>query len=387
MITSLGELATFRGGSAFPRDEQGQRTGAIPFMKVSDLSRGTGKWKCNDAANWLSKGQIDSLRPTIAPASATVFAKIGEGLRSERCRLLTGPTAIDNNMMAAIPTARADAAYLYYLLHTVGLSTFAVGSALPYLKQSTLNQIRVEVPSLLDQQAIAEVLGALDDKIAANTKLASTADEWVRTEYARTGSASADTIPISELATHVRQTVNPDQVEPTAAYVGLEHVPRRSMWLSGYGTAESVTSAKVQFEAGDILFGKLRPYFHKVVAAPRDGICSTDILVLRPKHTELSGFVLATLSSDEVVREATASSEGTRMPRASWKDVSAIEVPWPGRAETVAFSEHVEILRSTIETLLRESRTLAATRDVLLPQLMSGKLQVKDAEAAVECLV
>jgi type I restriction enzyme S subunit len=156
------------------------------------------------------------------------------------------------------------------------------------------------------------------------------------------------------------------------------------MWADSAGTAASVSSTKAKFECGDILFGKLRPYFHKVVVAPFDGVCSTDVLVLVPSSEDLAGFSLASAASDFVVERVTAASEGTRMPRTSWKDLAAVEVSWPGTTAARRFSALVLGVQNSVEALRKENITLAATRDALLPQLMSGKLRVKDAEKVLE---
>jgi type I restriction enzyme S subunit len=255
--------------------------------------------------------------------------------------------------------------------------------------QSTLNladlkRLRIPVPPSEIRCGIEEVLGALDDKIAANTKLAVTGDEWVRASLMDLNASTEETVRVGELIANRKELSEPRTLDPASNYVGLEHIPRRFMWASSAGTAESVTSTKAKFRRGDILFGKLRPYFHKVVAAPYEGVCSTDILVLNPVNRELAGFVLASVTSDYVVERATAASEGTRMPRTSWKDLAAIKVPWPGITEAKEFSARVSAVQSSVESLLGENQTLAETRDVLLPQLMSGKLRVKDAEKVLE---
>src|SRR5699024_31907 len=135
---------------------------------------------------------------------------------------------------------------------------------------------------------------------------------------------------------------------------------------------------------GDILFGKLRPYFHKVVTAPTSGICSTDVLVLVAKEESVSGYVLASLTHDDVIQTVTALSAGTRMPRTNWKDLSQVTIPWPGDLAATAFSERIQSIREYIIGLMAENEMLAETRDALLPQLMSGKLRVKDAEKVLE---
>ena len=155
------------------------------------------------------------------------------------------------------------------------------------------------------------------------------------------------------------------------------------MWLSEFETAAKVSSAKASFRGGDVLFGKLRPYFHKVVAAPFDGIASTDILVLRPKSQELRGLVLACASSDTAIASTTASSEGTRMPRTKWTDLAAVEVPWPGEQQARRFSTQVSDLAGWAAVAVKESHELAAARDELLPLLMSGKVRVNDVEKSV----
>jgi len=85
-----------------------------------------------------------------------------------------------------------------------------------------------------------------------------------------------------ECATLVRDTISPVDCG-NANYIGLEHIGEGSLLLIGQGIASDATSAKLRFQRGDILFGKLRPYFRKVIRAPFDGVCSTDIWVVRAR--------------------------------------------------------------------------------------------------------
>lgn len=278
-----------------------------------------------------------------------------------------------------------DSGYLYYALQTdrvqadlLGRST---GTTVFGIRQSALRHVVIPAPPHDEQQAIAEVLGALDDKIAANDTAARLADEFVRAKYE---ALAGDPAPLASIAVNVRDQVDPRNIAKETPYVGLEHVPRRSMWLSDFETAAKVSSAKATFRAGDVLFGKLRPYFHKVVDAPFDGVASTDILVVRSKRPELRGLVLAAAASDAAIAATTASSEGTRMPRTKWADLGAVELPWPGEEEARAFSSEVVDLAAWAAAMSKESQALAATRDELLPLLMSGKVRIKDAEKTVE---
>src|SRR5438094_1286450 len=97
---------------------------------------------------------------------------------------------------------------------------------------------------------------------------------------------------IESLVENSRETLRPEEIALRTPYIGLEHMPRRSITLREWAFADGVESAKVIFKTEDILFGKLRPYFHKVGVALVDGVCSTDIFVLRSKLPAFWSFVL-----------------------------------------------------------------------------------------------
>lgn len=175
-----------------------------------------------------------------------------------------------------------------------------------------------------------------------------------------------------------REQVAPGEVDGRTPYIGLEHMPRCDIALSEWGTAASVTSSKFRFRRGDILFGKLRPYFHKVGPAPLDGVCSTDIVVLYLEKAEYSAWLLMLVSSDEFVAHTDRSSAGTKMPRTNWKDMAAFGVAVPPLPVAAAYQHQVALMLGLIIAGIHESKRLAALRDTLLPKLLSGTLRVGD---------
>jgi type I restriction enzyme, S subunit len=132
------------------------------------------------------------------------------------------------------------------------------------------------------------------------------------------------------------------------------------------------------------LFGKLRPYFHKFGVAPVDGVCSTDIVVVAPKSEPWFGFVLEHISSDEFVEHTDASSTGTKMPRTSWQDMARYPIVIPPRAVAQVFTRRIRPVIARIVAGIHESRSLAALRDALLPELISGELRLREAERLIE---
>lgn len=183
---------------------------------------------------------------------------------------------------------------------------------------------------------------------------------------------------LGEVAETVRKQIQPGAMTADALYVGLEHIPRQSLGLNAWGTAEELESAKSCFEKGDVLFGKLRPYFHKIVIAPFDGVCSTDILVCRAKSPEYYAFVLMHLFSTELVSYADRLSNGAKMPRVNWKDLAAYQVTIPPTELALTYMDVVKPMFAQITDNVLQAQTLATLRDTLLPRLISGQLRLSE---------
>lgn len=192
---------------------------------------------------------------------------------------------------------------------------------------------------------------------------------------------------LGSVAEHQRRGIQADEIEPSTPYFALEHMPKRSVALSDWGVADGIESNKFEFKRGEILFGKLRPYFHKVGVAPTDGVCSTDIVVVVPRAPEWFGYVLATVSSDTFVAHTNAGSTGTKMPRTSWGEMSRYPVVLPTADIAGLFTAQVRTTIDRVIESIHESRTLVALRDALLPKLVSGELRVNDAEKFIERVV
>ena len=270
------------------------------------------------------------------------------------------------------------------------------------------------------QRAIATFLGALEDKIDLNHRMNETLESMARAifkdwfvDFSPTRAKAEGRPPylalelwdlfpealdaegqpegwnkgtLADIADSPRRSVSPADVAEDTPYIGLEHMPRRSIALTKWDGAGSVTSNKSVFKRGDSLFGKLRPYFHKVGLAPVDGICSTDIVVVIPRDSDWAAFTLACLSSDEFVAFTDQTSTGTKMPRTSWKTMGQYEFSRPSEEVACAFQSLVQPLHDRVAKNIHESRTLAQTRDLLLPKLMSGEIRLAEAEKAVEAV-
>ena len=275
-------------------------------------------------------------------------------------------------------------------------------------------------PPLDEQQAIVSVLGALDDKIELNRRTNETLEAIARAifkdwfvDFGPTRAKAGGRVPylspelwdqfpvavddqgnpegwtkgtLADVADSPRRSVRPVDVAENTPYIGLEHMPRHSIALTAWEGAGKVTSNKSVFKKGEFLFGKLRPYFHKVGVAPLNGICSTDIVVVVPRAPALATLTLAYLSSDEFVDYTNQTSTGTKMPRTSWKTMSRYKICLPSEQVARNFQSRTQPLMDRISTNIHELLTLARTHDFLLPKLLSGEIRLREAEKAVETM-
>ena len=277
----------------------------------------------------------------------------------------------------------------------------ATGTTVAGIKQSELRQVEIPYYPLPTQHKIAAVLSTYDDLIENNTRRIAILEEMAGAIYrewfvefrfpGHKGVPMVESelglIPqgwevgkLEDLAESVRRNIKPSDIKQETPYFGLEHLPRKSIALSNWDSVDSINSAKLAFKKGEILFGKIRPYFHKVGVAPLDGICSSDTIVIRSKRNECFAMTLSYVSSEHFVEYATITSQGTKMPRADWKVLIKYPVVIPPEQITQCFSSFVQDVVDKIQNLIFQNRNLRQTRDLLLPKLISGEVDVSELD-------
>jgi type I restriction enzyme S subunit len=182
---------------------------------------------------------------------------------------------------------------------------------------------------------------------------------------------------LGELAELRTDRIDPTPEKDGKRYVALEDMPSKSIDLSNCQLGSAVTSSITAFREGDILFGSMRPYFHKVGLAFFDGITRTTTFVLRPREDLFRHFALLHFFSDDVVAYATTASIGTTIPYVKWDSLRSYRIPIPPDPLLAAFEKAVKPLVQRIAAQGAESRTLATLRDTLLPKLLSGEVTTR----------
>lgn len=368
----------------------------------------------------ISPEEADRLKRHRVALGDIVFSRRGE---IDKCAVVTqrevGWVCGTGCLLARPVKTKADAKFIGYCISTPGakdwLKQNAVGLVMPNLNTGILARLPIPAMGVLKQAEIAAILGTLDAKIELNRDTASTLESTARAlfqswfvnfdpvhakiEGRHTGlpadiaahfpdSFDDNGLPrgwrnrrADEIASLIREGVEPRDVDPMTPYVGLDYIEKRQIGLTDWGCASEVDSIKTKFSKDDLLFGKLRPYFHKVAIAPVAGICSSDIFVFRAKYREDRAYMYLAFSQDSFVASATGGVTGTRMPRADWSHMSAQLFPSGADAVMTAFSDLVLDIFASTSVMLAEGRALAATRDALLPKLISGELRVPEKVA------
>lgn len=203
--------------------------------------------------------------------------------------------------------------------------------------------------------------------------------------------------PLGEVVQPSRAKIDPTTV-PDEPYIGLEHVEAHSMRLLSHGVARDVKSAKSVFNAGDVLYGKLRPYLNKVVRPEFGGVCSTDFLVFGESDHIDPGYLAHYLNQLWVSDQAHHLSAGVELPRVDWSSLSQLPISYPPSKEDqraiVAQIEHIGALRRSAVLHLAVARSaIERFRQAVLAAACCGRLtanwreghpDIESADAVIE---
>ena len=287
--------------------------------------------------------------------------------------------------------------YLYYWFKSYEgqkkIDAIAKGTAQKAVPIALIKDLQLSLPPISQQKRIASILSAYDDLIENNRRQIKLLEEAAQRLYrewfvelrfpGHEGVKVVDGVPegwkkgtFDDICTVKKDALTPDKISPGMPYIGLEHIPRNDFCLADWGMSEEVNSNKFRFNAGDILFGKIRPYFHKVGFTICNGICSTDSIVMNA-HDEYYCLLLMTASSDEFVDYTYQTcKEGAKMPRADWNTMKMYPVLIPDSVLLRRFNKQISAIKDKCTVLALQNRQLTEARDRLLPKLMSGEMEV-----------
>ncbi len=381
-------------------------SGGTPSRKVNEYYEGgTVPWLTTKLVNFervyateqhVTELGLQKSSAKMIPENSVIIAMYGDGKTAGKCAINKIPLATNQACCNLIINHDiADYEFVFYSIRSRyrELVSLKQGGAQQNLNAKTLKNFEIKMPPLPMQKKIAGILSGYDELIENNQRRIQILEEMAQTIYrewfvnfkfpGHEKVKITDGIPegweikkLGDVAESMRRNVPKGELDDPQPYVGLEHIPRRSLALDAWETVTDLGSNKLAFKEGEVLFGKIRPYFHKVCVAPFDGLCSADTIVIRARRSELYALVTMCVSSDDFVAHATATSNGSKMPRANWRVLEDYPITIPAGHVAEKFSTLVADIFAQQKSLVFKIQNLRATRDLLLPKLISGEIEV-----------
>ena len=336
-----------------------------------------------------SNGFIGRSDSENAHAGAIVVGRVGSFCGS--VHFSKGPCWVTDNAIVANPKTEDSPRFWYYALKHLDLNRHSQGSGQALLNQTVLSNISFTPPGTQARAAIAEVLGALDDKIAANRRAIEIGRALLLAEWQRATSGSTDIVFLEDIASINPRT--PVASEPEPPYLDMKNLPEFGLLVSDWGSREPRGGAR--FQNGDSLLARITPCFENGKMAFVDfleegqvGYGSTEYIVLRPKPGIPAAVPYVISANPEFRAAAALLRTGTSgRQRVQGSELASSVIVIPDRESLCEFGKFSQALLKRLGAARTENQILASTRDELLPLLMSGRITVGAASSRVEEVV
>jgi Type I restriction modification DNA specificity domain len=264
--------------------------------------------------------------------------------------------------------------YWYYALHTCGLGDHRTGSGQPLLNQGILRDVSVSIVAAPQRRRIAELLGALDDKIAANERVIATTENLM----VATAESVREYTPLRTFAGRSTEVLSPHEFDDAIAHFSLPAFDDGAK--PRLVAAGSVKSGKFLLSQPCVLFAKLNPRIPRiwnVASLPSHmAVASTEFVVLTPIGVDTSALWSALRQRDvsQTLQQRVAGTSGSHQ-RIQPRDLLDVRVRDVRRLAPAA-ARTITGLGALCHARRAECGRLSAFRDALLPLLISGKVRV-----------
>ena len=379
-LQTIGDVFTVSSGGTPLRDKpEYYINGNIPWIKTGDLK---GKY-VNNPDEFITEEALKNSSAKLFPERTVLLAMYGATIGA--CSILPFEASINQACAALLPTDKCDEVYLYYFLKSIlGLLVkMGVGGAQPNISGGKIKQILIPLPSLPVQKKIAAILDAADlyhrqtktliekyGQLAQSLFLEMFGDP-VRNEK------GWEKLESNKLCFFKKESIIPQNIITGTKYVGLECIEKETgnkLDISEV-TEGDLKSNKFTFDENYILYGKLRPYLNKVALPNFKGICSTDIIPIKPiKGKSNRQFICQIMRGKGFVSFAHERSSGANLPRISPSVIEKYLVINPPLSLQTQFADRIQLIelqKAQAQAALQKSEALFNS---LLQKAFKGEL-------------
>jgi type I restriction enzyme S subunit len=414
--TALSDVARLETGHTPSRKHPEYWGGDVPWIGIKDATENHGR-VITDTLQHTNELGIANSSARILPANTVCLsrtASVGYVVVMGR------PMATSQDFVNWVCSAAIDYRFLKYVLlaEQAAFMRFASGTTHQTIYFPEVKAFHVCLPPLDEQRAIAHVLGTLDDKIELNRRMNETLEAMARALFkswfvdfdpvcakaegrdpglpkrladlfpARLVDSELGEIPegwevgsIADFASLNPETWSKNTRPDLINYVDLSNTKWGGIeTITPYTQQDAPSRAQRVLCQRDTIVGTVRPGNGSYAFIAEDGLTgSTGFAVLRPRRIEYAEFVYLAATATENIEALAHLADGGAYPAVRPEVVAATRVVRPDDRVLDHFARAARPLLAKMAQNERESRTLAALRDTLLPKLVSGELRVKDA--------
>ena len=290
--------------------------------------------------------------------------------------------------------------YLKYYLQNTSIkkyiqTTYTSGSVIPRIILKDFKKFPINYPSIKNQNTIINILETIDKKIEVNENINKNLEQLLHTIFnhwfisfnnfknVKFKQSPLGDIPdgwdcgaLRDLLTLTKNPIKADETNGLP-YLPIDIIPMNSLGISELKSDEEANSSLITFNKNDILIGAMRVYFHRVVISPCSGVTRSTCFVLNPKQKHHLSYLLLLCNLDRTIQYAQNTSKGTTMPYAVWDNgLGDMDIIIPQDNILLEFHKLVFPIIEKIRDSYLEINKLSKLRDILLPKLMSGEIDV-----------
>lgn len=377
----LGDVASYISRGVAPRYVESDGLPVLNQRCIRDGKVSLGESRLTDKKAAFSEDKL--LRRYDVLINSTGTGTLGRVAQYAGESLIA---TVDSHVTIVRPDAKlVDPIYLGYACKKLQpqFEAMAEGSSgQTELSRTRLKEeVEILLPELKEQKHVAEILSAFDEKIQNNNRIIKTLEEMAQAIFKEWfGSDAGENTILSAYVSHLKKQVVPSS-SPEDVFWHYSIPAFDNKKLPSNESGGSILSNKYCVEPGTILFSKLNPTTPRiwpVIVASDNPICSTEFLVLKPVKEKYFAFVHAFLRYSTHIQNLANGVQGTSTShqRLRPEDILLVEFPKPEEKKVAQYNELAYPMLLNIDSLIKENEKLAATRDLLLPRLMSGEIQV-----------
>jgi type I restriction enzyme S subunit len=367
----LGEVCTFVGGGTPSKSNTAYYDGNIPWATVRDMT----EFNLSTTEFHISNNAVKQSATNIIP-TGTIVISTHVGLGKICC--LMQDTAINQDLKGVLFKDNANIAKFYFAYWYQSISNFIIdqgkGATVKGVTLNFMNSLSIPVPPMAVQEQIVAELDKINEVIADNREMLKQLSALQKSIfYDMFGDPVNNpmhwgTSKLKDVAPAIPSKLKPLELGGKIWLLNLDQIESNSgniIQIQFFDKSE-VGLSTVSFDTDNVLYSKLRPYLNKVVIPLSNGICTSELIPLRPQKEILNKIYLGfALRLPEFVDYINGKTGGAKMPRVKMPYFWAFELPVPPLPLQEEFAKKIEAIeaqKATIESNIKELQTLLDSR-------------------------